>query len=259
MKVEYTWSEYLASLPAASARAHYAGGDWTDGESFDSALRKMAMGDDTYAHMADALLDKLSDLAEGVPQREWTPAPYGAFPCVPEYLAGMPTNMRAMSPSGELSPVKVVVSTTCSGGLDKETMTKRGVTVLALVMKLQQIRPVELYVLVEGNDENRKDNLFQLIKLDTKPLSIAHACFALANVGFARALTYTHMKHYHGWGGDWPRAYRTSQYESIVRHECEMSPEDLWIRSAYSTDVLLREPVKWVNTQLTKYSQQRED
>lgn len=252
MMVEYTWSEYLRSLPATHASV-IGEGSWTDGETFESALRKMEYGDDTYASMADALLDKISDLTEGVPQREWTPGPYGAFPVVPEYLTGMPTCMRAMSPSGELSPVKIVVSTTCSGGISAETMTKRGVAVLALVMKLQQIRPVELYILAEGNGSKAR-NLFQLVKLDTKPLSIAHTCFALANVGFARALTYPHMIHYFDWDGRWPDDYRTAGYETIVRTECGMTPTDLWINSAYATDQLLRDPVKWVNNQLHKYT-----
>ena len=73
-------------------------------------------------------------------------------------------------------------------------------------------------------------------------------------MGFARALTYAHMNHYHRWMGDWPKAYRTSGYEALVRRECEMAPEDLWIRSAYSTDNLLADPVRWVNDQLARYT-----
>lgn len=249
----YTWGEYLASLPAARSSAKYSGGDWTDGETFASALAKMAHGDDTYASLADQLLDRLNDVTEGVPMREWTPCPYGAYPVIPEFLAGHPACMRVMSPSGEPAPVKIVVSTTCSGGTDKQAMTERGAAILALVQKLQAIRPVELYVLVEGNDEKVGDNLFQLISIDTKPLSIAHACFALANVGFARTLTYTHMRHYHDWVGNWPRSYHHADYESIVRTECQMAPDDLWIRSAHLLDALMRDPVSWVNAQLARY------
>lgn len=261
MMKEYTWSEYLESLApcAGSGWAKESGSDWTDGESFETAKYKMANGDDSYAHMADALLEKISDLAEGVPVREWSPSPIGAYPVVPEFLTGRPDCMRVMSTTGELSPVKIVISTTCSAGLDKETMTRRGVAVLALVMKLQQIRPVELYVLVEGNGGYKGDrNVFQMIKLDTKPLSIAHACFALANVGFARALTYVHLREYHNWDGEWPRDYNSSgrgSYGAMVRRECQMTPEDLWIPSSYLSDSkLINDPVGWVNEQLARYS-----
>ena len=182
MMKEYTWTEYLASLPAARDEGHYPS-SWTDNESFDTAMHKMANGDEAYAAMADKLLDQLQDLSEGMPVREWTASPIGAYPIVPEVLSGMPACMRILSPSGELTPVKVVISSTSSGAVSKETMTKRGVAVLALIQKLQVIRPVELYILVEGNDEHVRDDLFQMIRVDTKPLSVAHACFALANVG----------------------------------------------------------------------------
>lgn len=252
MMQEFTYSEYLASLPAAS---HDAAGSssWTNYESWSTALNKASHGDDTYASMADKLLDQISDLSDGVPVREWVPSPFGAYPIVPEFLAGLPTPMRVMSPSGELSPVKVVVSTTCSGGIETETMTRRGVAVLALVMKLQAVRPVDLFLLVEGNVRGRED-LFQLIRIDTKPLSIAHACFAMANVAFARSLTYAHMKHYHKWDGGWTKSYRSSDYESIVRTACGFGPDDLWIRSAFLHDTMLSNPVKWVNDQLARYT-----
>ena len=254
MKLEFSWSEYLESLRGAVSASRSAS-DWTDGESWTSAMHKMAYGDDTYAAMADKLLDEIAEVSEGIPVREWNPSPMGAYAVVPEFIMGFPTCMRTIAPSGELSPVKIVVSSTCSGGIDKSTMTKRGVAILALVRKLQMLRPVELYILVEGNDEKESDNLFQLIRLDTKPLSVAHACFALANVGFARQLTYAHMHHYHGWHGDWPRSYRHSDYEAIVRRECEMSPEDLWIKSSHMFDSLLADnPVAWVNQQIARYS-----
>jgi hypothetical protein len=255
MKLDFTWTEYLASL--AKFDDYHGASDWTDGESFASAREKMAHGDDSYASMADRLLDSLSTVTDGVPVREWAPSPMGAYPVVPEFLSGMPACMRAMSSSPtELSPVRIVVSSTCSAGIDKETMTRRGVAVLALVQKLQQIRPVELVILVEGNDERGgKKNLFQLIAVDTKPLSVAHACFALANVGFARQLTYCHMNRFHGWKGDWPRDYQSSGYERIVREECGLSPEDLWLRSSHDSDGLLaRDSVAWVNEQLARYA-----
>jgi hypothetical protein len=261
MMVEYTWSEYLASLDDAKSHGSAYGYEFTDNESWDSAMAKMTHGDDKHVSKADALLDKLSDVSEGVPVREWTPSPMGAYPVVPEFLSGMPTCMRSLSPAGELAPLKVVVSTTSSGGLDLETLRRRGVAVLALVMKLQTIRPVDLYVLVEGNDckQGRRQNLFQMIRLDTRPLSIAHTCFALANAGFARQLTYAHMHRYHSWDGAWPPAYKSSAYESIVRQECNMTPDDLWIRSSHTSDTLLRDSVKWVNTQIAKYTSGEND
>jgi hypothetical protein len=252
--VEFTWGEYLASLPAAAERSLAHGGSWTDFETFDSALRKMTHGDDAYAAMADELLDKLADLSEGAPVREWAPGAIGAYCVVPEAIMGLPQCMRQLAPAGELSPVKIVISSTCSAGVDKRVMTERGVAILALLQKLQAIRAVELYILVEGN-EGGAGNLFQMIRVDTKPLSVAHACFALANVGFARGLTYAHMHHYHGWNGSWPAEYGRAGYNALVREAVDMTPEDLWIPSSYMTDSLLsRDPVAWVNRHLARFS-----
>ena len=254
--VEFTWGEYLSSLQGVDKYHHHSQSDWTDDESWDSAKEKMHSGDDAYVSMASELLDKLQDITDGVPARQWTPSPMGAFPVVPEFLMGLPMCMRAMAPSGDLAPMRIIISSTCSGGIDKQTMTKRGAAILALLQKLQAIRPIELVILVEGNEGGRdRKNLFQLIKVDTKPLSIAHACFAIANVGFARQLTYGHMHHYHGWDGGWPADYNRSGYDQLVREACGFSPEDLWIKSSYLEDSLLAsDPVKWVNEQLARYA-----
>lgn len=250
---KYTWGEYLEALPACKSISVAEGGDWTDGESFTSALRKMTHGDDAYVPMADKLLDKIGDLAEGLPVRQWTPSPCGAYGIVPEAIMGLPTPMRTMAPSGDLSPVNIIVSTTCSGGIDKATMTKRGVAILALLQKLQAIRPVELSILAEGGS-SMHGNVLELIQIDTKPLSIAHACFALANVGFARGLTYAHMEKYHGFNGRWPADYRTDRYGGIVREALDIRSEDLWIQSSHLTDSkLTSDPVAWVNEQLARY------
>jgi hypothetical protein len=122
-------------------------------------------------------------------------------------------------------------------------------------MKLKAVRPVELSILVEGDFGSGRGNLFQLITVDTKPLSIAHACFALANVGFARQLTYSQMRRYHSWTGRFPESHNTSGYDALVRRHCEMTPQDLWIRSAHLSDPLVtRDPVAWINRELQKFS-----
>ena len=249
----FTWGEYLASARTARLSSRHVAAEWTDYETFDSALGKMANGDDAYAPMADKLLDEIMDLAEGSPVREWTPGVMGAYAVIPEAIMGFPQSMRALSPAGELSPVKIVVSTTCSAGIDREIMTRRGVAILALLMKLQAVRPVELSILVEG-EMNGRGNLFQLITVDTKPLSIAHACFALANAGFARQLTYSQMRRYHDWRGKFPEAHNTPGYDALVREHCEMTPEDLWIRAAHLSDPMIDNPVAWVNRELARFS-----
>ena len=72
---------------------------------------------------------------------------------------------------------------------------------------------------------------------------------------FARALTYAHMTHYHDWDGGWPKGYRQTGYDKLVRESCGMTPEDLWIGSSHSEDTLLKnDPVAWVNKQLARFS-----
>ena len=240
------------------ARVHRhdsAGSSWYGGISYQTALDLATSGDDTLVSQAQLLFDALEAQLD-TPQGEWTASPIGAYPIVPEALAGLPDCMRRrVEVSNDHAPVTVYVSTTCSASVDAEAMLKRGVAILALVMKLQAIRPVKLVLLAElhGSSDGQ---CIQAIEVNSQPLDLATACYALTAVGFARHLTYSLARELDGFNGSWPNSYHGggSRWERHIREYLDMQEQDLYIGAARSWDEALSNPVAWVNAHIQRFT-----
>ena len=237
---------------------------WHGSLSYAGALKLARTGDESTVASAEKLLDSLAQVDMGAEVTQWLPAQAGAYPCVPEYLSGSPTCMRRIAPTGDISPINIYVSTTCSAEMSAKQMQSRGVTILALLLKLQQIRPVELFLFAEMHG-NTDGSYFEVIPVDSKPLSIAHAAFGLTHVGFARRLTYTMGEARAGFNGAWPKGYKygdwnpKSEYNQRVAAAIGLTEQDLFIHSAHVQDKLILDPVAWVNEQVTRYNRQEGD
>src|SRR5919106_1737658 len=88
----------LAELAGACER-NYAtnaksGNAWRGGNDAQ-ILQAARHGDDSYVPQAEALLEQISLAMPATERRDWIAAPAGAYPVVPEALAGLPTPMRA--------------------------------------------------------------------------------------------------------------------------------------------------------------------
>lgn len=228
--------------------------EWYGCISHIQAYEKAMWGDDSYVAEAEKLMDKL-DANVGIPTASWEPSVYGAYPIVPEYLAGSITPMRhRVESESDSSPIAIYVSTTCSAMIDSETMLKRGTAILALVLKMQAIRPIEIYLLAETHGVQDGETLLA-IKINTKPLDIAVAAFTLCHVGFARHLTYGYAKAINGFDGRWPNKYSGGgkEWEKHVREVLGMGDNDLYVPAATAWDELVARPVEWVNAQVAKF------
>ena len=95
-------------------------------ETREETLRYARYGNESLVENANKLMDKLDSVCGGVETSQWEPSPCGAYPIVPEYLNGSPTCMRQMLPCGEVSPVKVYVSTTSFFGITAEELEQIG-------------------------------------------------------------------------------------------------------------------------------------
>lgn len=251
-----SWSDFVHAVSQADVvGAESASTSWA-GLDYETALEYAKTGDERLVERAQALLDKLESVEDGIPTRQWSASPYGAYPCVPDYLAGMPDCMRTIAPTGDIAPIGIYCSTTSSGCIDTISMQKRGTAILALVLKLQQIRPVELYLTAELGSYDCSS--FEIIPIDSKPLSLAHACYALTSAGFARQLTYSYARAKLGSTGRWPigftYGYESATYERCFREACGLSGDDMHIGAIHAHDALLADPIKWVNQQIVRYS-----
>lgn len=236
--------------------ANTCNGDWTNYQTFSQSVDKAIKGDDSLVAEAEKLLDQL-DASVEVPTKSWEPNVHGAYPVVADFLAGSPTPMRSLSPVyREESPISIYVSTTCSAGVDADTMQKRGVAIMALLLKMQQIRPIELYLLAETHGVTDGECL-QMIKVESKPLNLATACYAVADVAFARNLTYSQARKLEGFDGSWPNGYGEGgkRWEEHVREVLGMGEHDLYVGAARSWDEMVQRPVEWIQATIARFQE----
>lgn len=225
---------------------------WFGGLSFQQAIDLTLKGDDSLVPKAMAILDQLEACLETT-ARQWSASPIGAYPIVPEFLVGLPDCMRRrVEVTSDIAPISLYVSTACSASLSCDALLKRGVAILALVLKLQAIRPVNLFLMAE--DGGRKGDLIQIIEVNSKPLDLATVCFALTNAGFARRLTFGLANEVIGFMGEWPSNYQggDESWESFLRPFIGLETQDLYIRGARDWDAMITDPITWVNTQVAQ-------
>jgi hypothetical protein len=229
---------------------------WVGFTTYDQCLDTSKNGDEKLVPEAEKLLDKL-DAEVDIERAQWVAAVSGAYVCVPDYLACVPMSMRRRKRvQSDVAPVRIYVSTTCSCSIDSKLMLKRGVAILALVLKLQQIRPVELNLLAETHGRTDGEYL-QAIPIDSAPLNLSVACHCLTHVGFARHLTYGVASMKDGFNGSWPDSYGGggAPWEAHVREVLSMEPQDLYIGAARDWDPMIQDPVKWVNAQVKAFTE----
>lgn len=223
--------------------------------SYDQAVNLATSGDDTLVPQAQAIIDQL-DCEIDTPCGQWLSSPIGAYPIVPEALAGLPDCMRRrVEVSQDNAPVTVYVSTTCSADISAQDMLKRGVAILALVLKLQSFRPVKLVLLAETHGQS-DGQCIQAIEINSQPIDLATACYALTSVAFTRHLTYSLAHEIDGFDGSWPRRYNGggSRWEAHLRDYIGMAEQDLYIGAARSWDEALANPVAWVNAHIQRFT-----
>src|SRR3990167_6838112 len=243
-----------ACRPVRAKDIHHAGSSsWTGYCSFQDALSKATVGDESYVIEAEKLIARLDvDLPE-TKACETVRSTYGGRVSLSDWLTGAPTPMRRRKRSqSDIAPLKIVVSTTCHATVTAETMKQRGAAILALLLKVQQIRPVQLFLLAEMHGV-RDGWHYQLIRVESQPLAVGVAAFALCHVGFARQLTYSLARHLDRFNGGFPdgrETFRTDKYPAMRRERLGLAEQDIVVATLDQDDPLISDPVAWVKNQL---------
>ena len=176
-----------AKVPLANrdiGTKHFFGGD-----TFSSAVEKALYGDDRCVAEAERMIEGFTVSAPDTAMFKTVRSPFGGRVSVSDYLAGSPTLMRRrVKQVSDVAPVKMVVSLASSWTIPAKEMTRRGTAVLALLMQLQKVRPVELFLLLEVAGTDRNDGAgpahYQLIRVESKPLNISVVAYAICHVGY---------------------------------------------------------------------------
>lgn len=235
---------------------------WYGGHSKDQARECCLHGYDEIVPKATKIMDSLETSLD-IQGLHWVESVSGAFPSVPDYLSGSPTPMRQrVKRQYDTAPIKVYAAVAMSAALSTEDINNRGAAILALIMALERIRPVDLYAICELDGDNDKGNSIQVIPIETQPLDVAIAGYVFTHPSFPRMLCYGWAGANHGHRGGWPRKYDDTQeaYKPLdnaspyclwLRETLGMSPQDLYIKIGHIGQPIFRDPVKWINDVLT--------
>lgn len=262
--------EYTSALLAAKAAQPESsfGGNWYDrspskswdgGVSTLEATNRALNGDASLVAMATSAIDKIETTVEGNVRAQNEYSFSGSRVSVPSYLSGNPRAMvRRVKREMPTRSISIVVSTTCSGDIGADIMLKRGCTILALLelLQAQQIQ-VELSLLAETHGKTDGD-LYQLIRIESKPLDLSTAAFAIAHPAFARNMTYAMSHHLDGFNGGWPKSRpfggrsAMSVWYGNLRKTLGLTDSDLLIEGASSWDPLVARPEEWIKERMSQ-------
>ena len=248
-----------AQVPAATLRANEAflTGVPSRENRTDRAIWKCMNGETEHIPEAERTLEEV-DAGIEILAPSWRPSVHGAYPMVPEFLAGAPDCMRVLHDElQDHAPVTVYVASDLSIGVSPSMMLKRGIALLAMVMKLNAERPIKLAMISENMMATGTEEHLQIIDIPTQPLHLATACFALTSNTFAQYLAYPVCSHT---GGRviWPSNYDEGswRWEAYLRGKGILGPKDLYFKAAYLLDGdQYTNPVPWVNAQIEKFRQ----
>ena len=261
------------------------GTEWTANLSAVKAAEICITGDMAQVNAASKMMDKFSLLIDSVTYMDM-PSVAGAYPCVPEAISGEIESMRMPEQvSSDSAPLTVLVDVSCSSVVDAETMRKRGTAILAAVMALSAHRAVTLMLtcIMEGPrrpDANGDQFSIVTVNINTTPLDLATAAYALTNVGFARQLMYGVSKQKldgMALGGNFgefsglpriadisfderPQGFsaNSAEYRERICRYLNIDGEALIVPPAVNgnrTELLLKNPEAWVLAQMQLYGQ----
>ncbi len=224
---------------------------WTGGDSCESLAVKLRKGDLSLVDKAVKITDRIDGLnLPLLPRAETVRSPFGGRVNLSDWLSNSPTPMRRrVKRESDLTPLKIAVSIAASGGITALELENRGIAILALVMQVQKVRPVELSIFADMC--STKDGwVYPVVRIDSTPLDLSTAVVLLAHTGVFRHYFMGWCRDNVGYAGNWPTDYRKDNYDAKRRERLGMTKDDIVLDGVYLGDET--SAVEWVKTQLTK-------
>ena len=150
---------------------------------------KLSSGDSHLVPLARSLLGKIHARVEiPTPVDRTQRSVSGSRVHVPSYCAGTPKAMLRRNPAAEsvAGPIRVFVGLAAASRVSRKTIELRGAAVLALVLALQRLRPVNLSVFASARTRRLGRDVVAVMPVSTTPIDLSRVCFALTNPGMVR-------------------------------------------------------------------------
>lgn len=171
-------------------------------------------------------------------------------------MSGSPLTMyRRVSVASHKAPVRIWVGTTSSIGISPADVTKRGAALAAFALALGKTRPVRItpYSAVAAWSGDG----IGLVSCDlaTRPLYVNELA-AHMNVHLTRyvGMYAAHCISPHC-AGAWPRGYEDVKPGGAMATMLNAKPDDIVLSGIHLHDPLLRDPIKWINEQIARFSE----
>lgn len=226
-------------------------------------LDRLRNGDLSGVAASDALLAKFEHFAFKTTRSQWRHDVAGAVCDVPALLAGQPLTMKRRAPQRDASnPLAVVCDLTSSASVTPDALQRRGAAILALVRILAARRPVELWAGMmtdaKGSGQGR-DCLSMFFKIDTAPMDLARAAFAMTEASVCRRMFSAIGEHEYNRGGFFAygamgkaRPYMAEIIAPAFTHVSQI----LALPSIHGKDGGVDNPEKWIEERLADAAQQ---
>lgn len=221
---------------------------WCGGLTWEQTIDRAFTGDDVLVERSRKMVEDI-DTHLDIPHREWQPSPMGAYPIVADFLAGRPDSMRHLTPSEGTAPIRIFASLCVSAGISAEDMLKRGCAIFGLVLKLQESgRAVDLEIVCPWRGYNNKGNQILTATINTRPLDLAHACFAIAHPAYFRYLGHAALYRLD------PSNSTSILGAEATRTALSLNPQDLYLDSMVIDEAMIKDPREWVKNQLSQFN-----
>jgi hypothetical protein len=164
-------------------------------EAVELAKRGWYEGADQVAHLCALWSIDLTSIVKHSREGRWQQA--GSRVSVPRYLQGTPQNMRKRVRVHKRKPaqlVKIVVSCSISGWIDRWAITTRGAALVAAVVAIERAGyPVEVWTeeFVKGRSSRDSYCVKVLLKKPEDPLDLSLLSYYLAHPSFLRRLLFS--------------------------------------------------------------------
>jgi hypothetical protein len=254
-----------SNLPNKSSYA-----DWDNNLGIQKAISYCFTGDLSGVAASDALLERMEEHITMPSTRAiWTDDVTGAFPNIPAYISGQPLNMRQrVKAQIDSAPLAIMVDLGISAAISAAQVRNRGAAILALVRALSAHRPIELWAMDFGSADDSSSSSLHFghassncvcvaAKIETSPLDLSSACYALTHPAFVRNVLFGLEEKYHDFRGGWP--FRLNR--ALTRHEMEVLCAPMWphvsetlaLPGLHVADESMTNPEAWLRRQLSEH------
>lgn len=258
----------------ATLSTHSEGRSWDAGVTGVQAAELAIAGDRSIVAQCMTDVDAFTLGATEETRPQWESSVAGSRVDVPSFIAGSPACMkRRAKRATDTRHVAIYVSTSCGANIPASVMLKRGAAILGLLETLQASGvAVDLFVVDDMQGARSEDRVnpsvlheakrhgtwdlswngdhVQVIRVESRPLDLSVAGFALAHPAFARNVALAVGAPF-GFSGQWSETYMRTRYDApayrkAMARTLGMSPSDLFVPPVDNRDTVVQDPARWM-------------